>query len=1063
MARTDAKTVSAAALLGLVAMNTARSPGPAETPTVLNAPIRRNATTASTTTQSIEQATDAKIRGMIEFREHTVHMVLATVADPDRTALRLNTDRTIDALLLAAFQEGYVLENHWIPWRFSLEQMDDDYSERSKQQLQIREQSKFPGVLVLERKKDILVMLLVPEGPTMGVDRDVLDRAVHYLTFDNDKMAPIIGPSFTGGLESLQEWLADWPEEYEKHKDKDVPREPPITRIVAGNITGVPCAKPGASLGADLKPNACENPPQFSGIPFQVIRAQRAETNALVDRYLEHTRRGRHDQVNLVEDSTRFGRNMKEAAGKAPRGAQTTTLSFPWQISRVRNAMPDLLHRDPRGGSDFGLQMQMRESRRPEGTLPTFAGSQTPAVQEVVLAQIAERLDRTDADYVNIVATDVMDALFLSRMLRSANPGQRVLTSQPDLVYLRAQDVVSTIGLLATASFPIANQLRLAESSNAVDAEPRRIVFDSDLSAATFTAALYTIRHQERPATYDFRVKQDGAMARPIWMLGLGRNGYWPVARIDEGETVQLERERPTVVWLGSFCVGVAACAIWLSLLLAAKFRIASGLSDIRVETEWPDWFREATSLTLVTTTAAAGFAIASAPLWWAPHWQQALHWSWTVAFWLGLAFMVAAGIVPWIHRTKESPRPQILLGLAAATPMIAALAIVAFGKGTDPNWTWRFFLLRSQDYLNGIAPLLPLAILMLGFLGVAWSNHFGVVLTQERFIRLGALGAPKAAEGRSNYWILLGCAVAAAPIVFIAGSELHSLEPLTYDRLFIVLMGLLLLATNYACVRFIEQWQRVKAFLMRLEIHPIRDVLEGMPLEKDGAPIWESQPRRRSTFFYSKSYDALKDLRAFSGAEPGLDDTIEELRRYLKLKGRGQVASRLVVEQSLALLAERFEKELESEGGPWSSAPRPPSAIDRKKQEFLVHRLSAFLRNCFLYLRNYMTAMTAGFAAITLSLNSYAFGPERMIQAFTIGLIALIGAAVVSVFVQMHRNTMLAMLSGAKTGSLDWGMWARIASAAAVPVLTLMASYTPAIGKFVSAWLQPALETIAK
>lgn len=1043
MARADAKTVSAAALIGLAVLNSGRTSAPASPALPIVTPVRK-ATPLDIDDKLrpvIAQKTEEKIKSLLSLPEHEISIVIASVADPDRTSLRLSTDRTIDSLLLAAFQEGYILDDQWIPWRFSLEQMDQDYSDRRLEKEAIEEQSKFPGVLVLENKRDLLVYLLVPESPTAGINRGVLDKAISYVRrYDSDKKAPFVGPSFTAGMESMEEWLQDAPRNAEV-----------LSRIVSGNVTGA--TKEQASR---LMAGTCQNK-----LHFQVVRTPRDESDRLIKDFLRNTRGGRDSLRRLVEDSTRFGMSA---------GAGERTLSFPWQISRVRNATPELMANDARDIGDYRLQLQMRESRKPEGALPTFAGTQTPAVQEVVLTQIADRLERDRADYVSIVATDVLDAVFLAKLLHVSNPGQRVMTNQLDLIYLRAQEGYSSTGLLSTGSFSISNHLRLKPALRPSregepapdnrDREPRNMIFDSEFSAATFTAALHAIRHQHQPPGEDqqFRLRFEGVSERPFWLFAMGRNGYWPVARLDSGEGVGLIPDPPNFTWLLLFCFSLAAAAAWFIASLAVRFGRISALEDIHVETGDPEWHKEALTLTIVSAAAGLAFAVAAAPLWWSAFRQPRIAGAWIVAAWAGLFMLTAAGVVPWVHRSQKV-RHQVFLFAIGAFPLLAAIGLNSFGPQTSRYMLIPFFLLRSQDYLNGIAPLLPLLILLLGGVGYAWSLHIGTVLTQERYIRLGALNSPRFCCKRFGLSALAAAAAAMFPFAWVSWRQLHSLEPLVYDRIFIVLLYLLLTATTYACVRFVQLWCNIKRFLNQLELHPIHEALQAMPKEKDGAPVWESHPRRRSSWFYQRAESTLVQLRTLEDPESQPDPVIARLRQYLT--STAQEAAKINVEEPLESLGIRFEKELNRNEGPWTGNFEA-TAADRVKQQFLAYRFGAFLRCCFLHLRNRISAMTTGFVAITLSLNSYAFGPERMIQALTVGLVLLMGTCVVSVFFQMHRHPMLAMLSGAE-GKLDWGPWAKIASVAAIPLLTLVASYTPAVGRFIGKWLQPALEAVTK
>jgi hypothetical protein len=214
---------------------------------------------------------------------------------------------------------------------------------------------------------------------------------------------------------------------------------------------------------------------------------------------------------------------------------------------------------------------------------------------------------------------------------------------------------------------------------------------------------------------------------------------------------------------------------------------------------------------------------------------------------------------------------------------------------------------------------------------------------------------------------------------------------------------------------------------------------------------------------------DCLRRLEVLGGGSAEVSSAITEIRRYLESRDRNGGEYRRDVEMRLAALAAQFGVDIDREDGPWRRGSadlvpsEPSSPQDRVKQEFLGIRLAAFLRSRFLVLRARLTAMIAGFVAVTLSLNSYCFGPERVIQAFSVFLLLVLGGAVVSVFRQLHNDPLLARMSGAKSGEFDWGFWGKMGSAAALPVLSMLASYTPALGRFLGSWLQPALEAAGR
>jgi hypothetical protein len=70
--------------------------------------------------------------------------------------------------------------------------------------------------------------------------------------------------------------------------------------------------------------------------------------------------------------------------------------------------------------------------------------------------------------------------------------------------------------------------------------------------------------------------------------------------------------------------------------------------------------------------------------------------------------------------------------------------------------------------------------------------------------------------------------------------------------------------------------------------------------------------------------------------------------------------------------------------------------------------------------------------------------------------------AAVVGyVYAEMHRETILSLLTSTEPGKLGTDFWIKFASAAAIPVFSLLAAQFPSINQFLFAWLEPALQAM--
>jgi hypothetical protein len=64
-------------------------------------------------------------------------------------------------------------------------------------------------------------------------------------------------------------------------------------------------------------------------------------------------------------------------------------------------------------------------------------------------------------------------------------------------------------------------------------------------------------------------------------------------------------------------------------------------------------------------------------------------------------------------------------------------------------------------------------------------------------------------------------------------------------------------------------------------------------------------------------------------------------------------------------------------------------------------------------------------------------------------------------VYAEMHREAILSRLTSTKVGELGWDFWLKFASAAVIPVVSLLAGQFPEVNRFLFSWLEPALQAM--
>ncbi len=997
MARIDVRTISTLALaaaLGVGSQTVGSPPKAADS----------SATAVSARLAPQSRSGSTGFRGMLSAHAtlpagHTTRYLLATVPDPDANAPRLYTDRVLDMMLLAAFGQGYFLLHHSIPWKFSLEPIDEEYAKRQEELKDLAAEAQDPGMLIFEKEKDLLIVFLVPESPTSGIRREPFERAFRYLA-EKQAAVSIVGPTFTGSLHSLDELLT----ELGPHAaDQPLVR---VDRVISGTVLGI---RP-ADLTWDDPNQSSYRFPRLAALGFEWLCRQQGQVRVALRDFLEGTRWHRQGMLDLAEDSTGFGQSSRDEG----------TITFPWQISRVRNAMPDLSVAKS-NASTFALPLQLRDVR-PAGSIPMFAPAQTPVDQELVLAQVISRVERAKQDYVYIKATDVLDAVFLSRLLRAATPTQRIVVMQPDLMFLRTDDQHPAAGLLTPSTFPLSSHLRFQGSTS--------IAYDSQLAAAVHRAATVAISRD--------RLLPPGN----LWLETLGRSGYWPVAQLapfSDRVPEDLLAEPPSFLWCGLFTLGAAALLLWFVWVMAAQHHT----SDLAILPGWPGATDRARSLAVLQLVAGLALLSVAIPAW-MPHQTGTAE---LIIYRAALAAVLACGawLTWWLCGIAGPWRAVALLPLG----VVAAAWIGQ--QSPDPYLVRQFFVVRSQDLLNGVNPGVPVAILLLGLLGCAWSHHQRTVIVTERSIDWGLLNARPTADldrPTVSHWLLtigFGAATMA-----LGGVFLHSIEPIAYDWVVTVLTGTLVGWSVYSALSLRAVWTHVKQLLDRIELDDVRFQIVLTESEQKGVPVWEAQMRRRSFFFYARLREILVEVEAEWAA-----NLAAQIKRFLTAAAErktGEASSRMDLEAELAAATRQWEQ--------------IESLADREHQlrsRFLSLRLAQYLRAMFLVWRARLTAMSAGFIAVTLALNAYVFGPERLIQTLSLALLAGLGSVAVAVFLDMDRHPVLAQLSGSSPGGFNLSALSKILSLGALPALSLLASYTPALGRIINAYIQPALEVMAK
>ncbi len=113
--------------------------------------------------------------------------------------------------------------------------------------------------------------------------------------------------------------------------------------------------------------------------------------------------------------------------------------------------------------------------------------------------------------------------------------------------------------------------------------------------------------------------------------------------------------------------------------------------------------------------------------------------------------------------------------------------------------------------------------------------------------------------------------------------------------------------------------------------------------------------------------------------------------------------------------------------------------------------------------LRMRTVALTAGglYIFLLLSVNSYPFEPRIALRSSAILMLVLVVGVVGYVSAQVHRDSILSLVTQTKPGELGIEFWLRMGTFVALPLLSLLISQFPTLNNAVFSWLEPAVNAL--
>jgi len=132
-----------------------------------------------------------------------------------------------------------------------------------------------------------------------------------------------------------------------------------------------------------------------------------------------------------------------------------------------------------------------------------------------------------------------------------------------------------------------------------------------------------------------------------------------------------------------------------------------------------------------------------------------------------------------------------------------------------------------------------------------------------------------------------------------------------------------------------------------------------------------------------------------------------------------------------------------------------------RNAEELVCLVYLGFIQNILGRIRTLVMAMLWVFVAATVSVATYPFDPRPVLSGSLLVLFTVLGAVIVLVYAQMHRDATLSYVTNTNPGELGSEFWLKLLSFGAGPAVGLLAAVFPELPGSIFSWLQPGISSL--
>jgi hypothetical protein len=705
-----------------------------------------------------------------------VATMIAILPDPLQTNMRLQFDRMIDALQLAAEYSHYVQDRYWLPWEASPRVEYADYASRQAALQEEAKKQEQPGLLLFrwngpagEDAPSTLYVFLVSDSPTTGINGTQFANAVNYIgqvcpvqSCAQNAIA-IAGPTFSSSLASLRRLAAS------RRKQNFHAYSGTISSACALWMQGLTSQAPeleqcwsGKSIRIQAPKNLFVRPLVHNTESALQLLTDWLEQNREIDRPSNNCH---SDLVMFAETATTYGQTATRLGNPVTQAADShegcyVVFKYPRGISNLRNAY---FGQEPtatlaQGGSNtiqyLPFNLADRESNRSDEP-PDFSRA-GPLSKEAVLMSFAADLRRRNIRYAGIVGSNILDVLFLANFVRRACPNVRLFVLNADLLFERDLDNAPYIGTLTLTTYPLipANLYwetkGLTKQTERPQMPPRLPLVDQHQEGAYNAARLAiwcslsnAIRggtaRLEPPAPpdaleveYPFQTRPQfdhNKPQLPLWVTAIGVGGYWPVRLLRpkshgsdaDASNLQMRDEDFSSGWKTVVFI-LFIFSSWHIVWLLHNNWHDIGEKVFSLLGPGPNrrfFFINIANATLVTTL---GMALPPAWFFSGGSGRVLMGFKWAMPFLMSLLSLICIALGRRLWKSKNLFEIWPLIRTFAIVVVVWVIAILVIRcwwalQADDPSSHYGFFFAyRSVHLANGVSPFTPIIPLLAGF-----------------------------------------------------------------------------------------------------------------------------------------------------------------------------------------------------------------------------------------------------------------------------------------------------------------------------------------------------------